>query len=65
MRSATGASVHDKRDDESGAVSTSTPLVTEKQPSIPVKTQDFSENENEDHADEDPRLAHEGTHTLC
>ena len=35
------------------------------QPSLPIKTQDFSENENEDHADEDPRLAHESTYALC
>jgi hypothetical protein len=32
---------------------------------VPVETKDFSENENEDHADEDPRLAHERTHALC
>jgi hypothetical protein len=25
---------------------------------IPVETQDFTENENQDHADKDPRLFH-------
>lgn len=34
------------------------------QHSIPVETQDFGENEDEDHADKDPRLAHKGAHTL-
>lgn len=31
---------------------------------VPVKTQDFCENENEHHADKDSRLAHKGAHAL-
>jgi hypothetical protein len=38
--------------------------VVQSEKDSPIKTQDFSENENQDHADEDPRLAHERTHPL-
>lgn len=31
---------------------------------VPVKTEDFAENENEDHADEDAALLHVGAHAL-
>lgn len=31
---------------------------------VPVEPQDFGKNENEHHADEDSRLAHEGAHAL-
>ena len=34
-------------------------------PNIPVETQNFGENEDEDHADKDPRLAHERAHALA
>jgi hypothetical protein len=34
-------------------------------PNIPVETQNFSENKDEDHADKDPRLAHESAHALA
>lgn len=61
--SAAGTGVHDEGHDESASVSMST-RTTLSNHSIPIKTQDFGENEDENHADEDPRLAHERAHTL-
>jgi hypothetical protein len=61
MRSATCARVENEGDDESGRVSRITSHVGED---VPIETQNFGENENEHHADKDPRLAHEGAHTL-
>ena len=65
--SATGASVHDQGNDQPGHVSNAievceTAMVS---PNIPVETQNFGENEDEDHADKDPRLAHERAHALA
>lgn len=62
--SATGASVHDEGDNEAASVSIDNGHTLDATPNVPVETQDFSENENEDHADEDPRLAHERAHAL-
>lgn len=41
-----------------------TPEKTLFQHSVPVETQDFGENEDKNHANKDPRLAHERAHAL-
>ena len=58
--STTCAGVKDKSDNESGNVSRWPAVVSRVD--VPIETQNFSENEDEDHADEDPRLAHERAH---
>ena len=50
--------VEDESDDESASSLAMPMLLCCKTGTLPVKSQHFAENENQDHADEDPGLQH-------